>query len=109
MAVSILMYLHLLFIHSVPGHSKPSDGDGRSVLERRGEGAEREEVLTVPESPTEIASYGFDDESVAAVLEEEERETQKEKVELIYVLITGDVPASRALSNSCICTPDSCL
>ena len=93
-------------MHSVPGHSRPSDGGGRSVSERRGEGAERGEVLTVPESPTEMASHGFDDESVAAVLEEEEREAQKEKVvkELICVLITGDVPASRALSNSCIYT-----
>ena len=69
-------------MHSAPGSPKPSGSsksDGRGVS---GKGAKKGEVLTVPESPTELAGHEFDDEAVAMALQEEEREAMKNMVGL---------------------------
>ena len=67
-------------MHSAPKPSGSTKGDGRGVSGGGAEGAEKGEVLTVPESPTELVGHEFDDEAVAMALQEEEREALKDKV-----------------------------
>ncbi len=65
---------------SKPAKLEAQDGGSTTATNNMKNGAEEEEIDTIPESPVDVLMQGIDDAAIAQALQEEEMDIMRQKV-----------------------------